>query len=170
MPADDVDEAVEAALAAAGVQPGQSTINNAELRKLRKQASENAELRNQLASEQRLRVFAEVGIPVSDPAAKYFVRGYEGELTPEAIKAAAIEARVLAPSAPVSPAEVAAHNAAIAAGAGAGTPSTAPDFQAQLNELRKKQFAPTDERGRAAHIQEIARLAKEADARFPVNI
>lgn len=36
-------------------------------------------------------LFAKAGIPLDNPKARYFVKGYDGELTTEAIKAAAAE-------------------------------------------------------------------------------
>lgn len=50
--------------------------------------AENAELKRKIA-------FMEAGIDTNDPKAKYFVKGYEGELTTEAIKAEAAEAGIL---------------------------------------------------------------------------
>lgn len=150
-----------------GLNPAQSTISNAELRKLRKDRERRQELEEKVAQLERREVFARAGIPVDDPGAKYFVKGYDGELTPEAIKAAAVEARILE-SQGATPAEVAGHQAAQAAAAGGTPPSIGPDYQARLAELAKKQFAPADDQGRAAHIAEITRLAKEAGANIPI--
>lgn len=46
------------------------------------------------AAERKL-AFVEAGIDPSLPVAKYFMKGYDGELTPEAIKSAAIEAQII---------------------------------------------------------------------------
>lgn len=62
--------------------------------------AENKTLREQAAEAARLkreRAFSKVGIDPEDPAARYFVKGYEGDLEPEAIRQAAIEARLLSP-------------------------------------------------------------------------
>ncbi len=151
-----------------GLQPRQTAIHPAELRKLRKADKENAELKAQLAEANRREQFARAGIPIDDPAAKYFVRGYDGDLTAEAIRAAAVEARVIAGS-PTTPEEIAAHQAAQAASAGGTPPSQAPDATAALAELARKQFAPGDDMARSAHIAEIARLARENQWRFPTQ-
>lgn len=75
----------------------------------------NRELaRNQRAAEDRAReleakaaeadrasrelAFLKAGVNPDDPAARYFVKGYDGELTPDAIKAAATEARIISPA------------------------------------------------------------------------
>lgn len=60
--------------------------------------SENAALREQAtqASEAaRKLAFVEAGVDPSLPVAKYFMKGYDGELTPEAIREAAIEAQII---------------------------------------------------------------------------
>lgn len=60
-----------------------------ETAELRKQAAEAAEAKRKLA-------FMEAGIDMSAPVAKYFVKGYDGEITPEAIRHAALEAQLIA--------------------------------------------------------------------------
>jgi NADH dehydrogenase/NADH:ubiquinone oxidoreductase subunit G len=40
--------------------------------------------------------FIEAGVQINDPAAKYFVKGYDGELSADAIRVAAIEAKLIA--------------------------------------------------------------------------
>lgn len=60
--------------------------------------AENAALREQAASASeaaRKLAFVEAGVDPSLPVAKYFMKGYDGELTPEAIRQAAIEAQIL---------------------------------------------------------------------------
>lgn len=50
----------------------------------------------QQASEaERKLAFVEAGIDPSLPVAKYFMKGYEGELSPDAIRQAAIEAQII---------------------------------------------------------------------------
>lgn len=53
-----------------------------EAKELRKQVAEFAVTQRELA-------FAKAGIDPASPQAKYFVKGYDGDLTPEAIRAAA---------------------------------------------------------------------------------
>jgi hypothetical protein len=55
---------------------------------LREQAEQAAESTRKLA-------FVEAGIDPSIPVAKYFMKGYDGELTAEAIRQAAIEAQII---------------------------------------------------------------------------
>jgi hypothetical protein len=65
----------------------------AELRQA-KRAAKQAETKAQQA--QRELAFYKAGLPIDDPKTQYFVKGYEGDLAPEAIKQAAVEAGFLA--------------------------------------------------------------------------
>lgn len=56
---------------------------------LRQEKESNAEAARKLA-------FVEAGVDPSLPVAKYFMKGYDGEMTPEAIRQAAIEAQIIA--------------------------------------------------------------------------
>ena len=61
-----------------------------DLREAQKQLASSAEASKKLA-------FVEAGIPLDSPMSKYFIKGYDGELTPEAIREAAQEAQLIAP-------------------------------------------------------------------------
>lgn len=72
------------------------------LKELRKKAKEydemverQAQLEAELAATKRSEVFRSVGIDPSNPKHSYFVRGYDGDLSPEAIMAEAERAGVL---------------------------------------------------------------------------
>lgn len=70
---------------------------------LKKVESENKLLRQQaqeLETLKRKMAFAEAGIDVNAPVAKYFMKGYDGEVSAEAIRAAAEEANLLQPQKP----------------------------------------------------------------------
>lgn len=151
-----------------GLNPAQTTIHNAELRKLRKQAQKAAELETKVAEMERREAFGRAGVPLDHPAADYLVRGYQGEMSPQAIKAEAIRLGIV-PSTAATPAEVAAHEAAAAAAAGGIPPSGTPDYAAQLAEMAKQRFAPADDQAMQEHITKIAQLAKQAGATIPVN-
>lgn len=69
-----------------------------ELREANKRLAETSELQKKVA-------FMEAGIPLESPMAKYFIKGYDGELTAEAIKQAAIEAQLIASEQPVNEAD-----------------------------------------------------------------
>lgn len=66
-------------------------------RSLRRAANQSGKLKKENADLKRELAFAKAGIDLADPKMGYFVRGYEGELDPKAIKSAAAEAGFLAP-------------------------------------------------------------------------
>lgn len=78
------------------VEPKQNPLR-AQLKRYEK---ENADLRKQVEQSveaQKKLAFVEAGVPLDSPMAKYFIKGYDGDLTPEAIREAAMEAQLIAP-------------------------------------------------------------------------
>ena len=69
---------------------------------LRRAANKSKKLEAELRLIKRELAFAKAGIPLDDPKMSYFVKGYDGELEADAIKAAAVEAGFLASQQPVS--------------------------------------------------------------------
>jgi hypothetical protein len=57
-------------------------------RRLAKAAKAGREAQQQLAQLERERAYVKAGVPLDDKRAAYFIAGYTGEQTPEAIKAA----------------------------------------------------------------------------------
>lgn len=151
-----------------GLQEQTEQISRRQRRKLEASEKEAAELRAKIADMERREMFRDAGIDPSDPQQRYFVRGYDGEMTIEAIKQAGVEAGYIKTT-QIPPEEQQGHLAAQAAAAGAQVPGAAPDFGAQLAEMAKKTFAATDDIGRSAHIAEIARMARDAGVRIPVT-
>lgn len=101
-----------------------------EIKSLRQQAIESESTKRELA-------FVKAGIDPSDAAAKYFVKGYDGELTQDAIKQAAIEARLLSHT--ISDEEVSEQKAwkqTNQVAAGAGSSSELPSLESRLNAAK----------------------------------
>lgn len=73
----------------------------------KKLKAENARMKRELA-------FAKAGIPLTDPKMNYFVKGYEGDLEPEAIREAATEAGFLTIEQPAVEQEATAETQAVA--------------------------------------------------------
>ena len=104
---------------------------------------ETADLRKLVAESEvakRELAFVKAGIDLTAPASKYFVKGYDGELSPEAITEAAVEAQLISPpdSVPTaSEAQAWQRTAKIAA----GTQTTQPpvDWNRRLNDARSPQ-------------------------------
>lgn len=70
---------------------------------LKKVEQENKLLRQQAAEFETLKremAFTKAGIDLNAPMARYFVKGYDGEVSPEAIRKAAEEANLIQPSVP----------------------------------------------------------------------
>jgi ribosomal protein L12E/L44/L45/RPP1/RPP2 len=67
-----------------------------DIKSLRKAASRSKKLEAELNSLRREMAFAKAGLPLDDPKMNYFVKGYEGEMSAEAIRQAALEAGFLA--------------------------------------------------------------------------
>ena len=69
----------------------------ARMKELEKEA---AELRKQIADAETAKrelAFVKAGIDPNSPMSKYFMKGYDGELDPEAIRQAAVEAQLISP-------------------------------------------------------------------------
>ena len=80
-------------------EPGRNPLR-AQLKRLEKENSELRKQTAQFAETQKKMAFMEAGIPLDSPMTKYFIKGYDGELTPEAIRVAAEEAQLIAPPTP----------------------------------------------------------------------
>jgi len=99
-----------------------------DIRSLRRAANSSKKLKAELDSVKRELEFAKAGLPLDDPKMRYFVKGYEGDITAEAIRQAAAEAGFLstqrtqqeAVPEPLAQAAEAAQTRMMAASAGAG--------------------------------------------------
>jgi hypothetical protein len=67
-----------------------------DIRSLRAAAKGKKQLEQELAELKRELAFAKAGLPMNDPKMNYFIKGYDGELSAEAIRQAALEAGFLA--------------------------------------------------------------------------
>lgn len=112
------------------------TLNRGQIRQLEKRAKGHDAAVAEAASLKRELAFARAGLP-DDPKTTYFIKGYEGELTAEAIRTAAQEAGFLeAPKAPEPAAtERAAHERLADATAGA-TNAPPQNFAADIAQAK----------------------------------
>lgn len=67
-------------------------IPRKDLKALRERSRRLAEAEQRAEEAERRLAFSEAGISTSDPKLAYFVKGYEGELTADAIRQAALDA------------------------------------------------------------------------------
>ena len=98
-----------------------------EAKELRKQVAEFAVTQRELA-------FAKAGIDPASPQAKYFVKGYDGDLTPEAIRAAAEEAQLITPQPVQVDPDKAAWQQSNRIAAGAETTSDGPSWAKRIRD------------------------------------
>lgn len=105
-------------------EPGKVTIDRSQIKSWQKQAKEGAADKVRAEAAERKLAFAEAGISLSDPKLSYFVKGYDGEFTPEAIKQAATEAGFIASE---NSDDTAALDRLNQAGAGASSPNVGAD-------------------------------------------
>lgn len=70
--------------------------DSGDIKSLRRAASGKKQLEKELEELRRELAFAKAGLPMDDPKLKYFVKGYDGELSADAIREAAMEAGFLA--------------------------------------------------------------------------
>lgn len=103
-----------------------------ETKQLRKQ---NAEL----LGNQRELAFVRAGIDPASPQAKYFVKGYDGDLTPEAIRQAAEEAQLITPQNPQQDLDKAAWQQSNRIAAGAETASSGPSWKKRVRDASSPQ-------------------------------
>jgi hypothetical protein len=114
---------------------------NADIKALRQAAKERNDLQKQLAASQRELAFAKSGLDFSDPKLKYFINGYEGDLTPDAIRQQAEADGFIAPAQntkPTDQADINAHQRMQNASAGANdTPP--PDLAEKLRQANSQE-------------------------------
>ena len=96
-----------------------------DFKNLRAKARKADQYERELAQAKRELAFVRAGVPLDDPKMTYFVKGYDGDLEPDAIRSAAIEAGFMqappAQSDPVVEAAAAGQAAVMAASTGAVT-------------------------------------------------
>jgi hypothetical protein len=101
-----------------------------EVETLREKAAEAEKLQKELA-------FSKAGIPMDAPMSKYFIKGYEGEFTPEAIRKAAEEANLIQGSQPeTSQQEQQAWNRMKTASTAGQTSEPAVDWVSRINNAK----------------------------------
>ena len=74
----------------------ETASGDGDIKSLRRAASGKKKLEQELADLRRELAFAKAGLPMNDPKMNYFVKGYEGEMSADAIRQAALEAGFLA--------------------------------------------------------------------------
>lgn len=123
-------------------------------RRAAKAAKRAEEAEAKAAAAERRLAFAEAGVKLDDPKAKWFVKGYDGDIDAAAIKAAAAEAGLVEstePAAQVPADEQQAHERIANTSTGADAPQ-GRDFRAEMMAAKSP--------------EELHRIAREAGVRF----
>ena len=89
-----------------------SSGDSGDIKSLRRAANGKKQLEKELADLRRELAFAKAGLPMDDPKMNYFIKGYDGEMDADAIRAAAMEAGFLASQSSSEDATLAAAGAA----------------------------------------------------------
>lgn len=110
------------------------------IRDLEEKASRVGELETQLAEVKRQAAFIEAGITSANPAYKYFTKAYDGDLTPEAIRAEATAAGFLqlaeAPSSAQQDSPMLSHYGRIVEASEGATPAPTTDLVEGINQAQ----------------------------------
>ena len=112
----------------------------ARMRQLEKENAEAKKLLAEAETAKRELAFVKAGIDLTSPMSKYFVKGYDGDYSPESIRQAAVEAQLISPPEPsplVEEAQAWNRTAKIAAGTQTAQPPV--DWNRRLQEARNPQ-------------------------------
>jgi hypothetical protein len=119
-------------------QPQESNPVRARMKQLEK---ETRELRKQVAEAQAAQkelAFVKAGLDLASPMAKYFVKGYDGELSPEAIRLAAEEAQLITPQPKVDAADKQAWQESNKIAAGSVTAPPEPSWVKRIQDANSE--------------------------------
>lgn len=119
-------------------QPRQNPLR-ARMKQLEKENAEKEQALAKALQAQRELNFMKAGINPDDAKFKYFVKAYDGELAPDAIKQAAIEAQLMSPANQIGQEEAGAWGRTdnVAAGTHVATPE--PDLITRINRAKSEQ-------------------------------
>lgn len=110
----------------------------ARLKQLEKENRDKDARIAQLVEMERKMVFMEAGINTGDPKFRYFVKGYDGELNPEAIRQAAEEAQLIAPQPPVDETDKQAWQTTNRIAAGAESSPEGPSWVKRIRDAQSE--------------------------------
>lgn len=83
--------------------------------------------------------FLKAGVNPDNPMAKYFVKAYDGELSPDAIKQAAIEAQLMSPENQIPANEAGAWGRTDEVAAGSHVTTPPPDLATRISRAKSEQ-------------------------------
>lgn len=126
-----------------------------DIKSLRRAASGKKKLEQELAELRRELAFAKAGLPMDDPKMNYFIKGYDGEMTAEAIRQSALEAGFLASQSSASEDPVV--SAAAAAQQRVMSASSGVSYEGMSEEAALAQLEAAMEEGGIEAMLDVAR-------------
>jgi peptidoglycan hydrolase CwlO-like protein len=108
----------------------------ARMKQLEKQVREKDTLLAKYAETEKKMTFMEAGVDTSNPKFKYFVKAYDGEMNPEAITQALVEAQLITPQTVQPDPDKAAWQQTNRIAAGAETASEGPSWIKRINDAQ----------------------------------
>ena len=142
-----------------------ATLPRREIRRFEKDRRELSKAQQERDDAVRQLVFARAGIDLDDPAAEWFLKGYDGEMTPDAVKTAAIKARLLRDGesgAPITSAEMQGHELMGRVANGSAPVSQEDDISRQLREVKQNIHWKNADQAQA----EIMRIVDNNDIKY----
>lgn len=106
----------------------------ARMKQLEKAVREKDALLAKYAETEKKMSFMEAGVNTSDPKFKYFIKAYDGEMDPDAIKQALVEAQLITPQSSPNDVDKAAWQQTNRIAAGAETTSEGPSWLKRIND------------------------------------
>jgi hypothetical protein len=137
-------------------QPETSDTQNPVRARMKQLEKENREYKKMLAETEQVKrelAFAKLGVDSNDPKFKYFVKAYDGELSPEAVRQALEEAQLITPQPLVDDSERQGWQQTNKVAAGSEVAPPPPSWVKRIQEANSEQelYAIFDE----AHQQGI---------------
>jgi hypothetical protein len=113
----------------------------ARMKQLEKELQQSKQALAEAEALKKEMAFIKAGIPMDNPMAKYFVKGYDGEVSPEAIRTAAEEAQLIQKAVDDAKAksEVDAWNRVTRASRAGESSEPVVDWNTKLNQARNEQ-------------------------------
>ena len=138
------------------------TLKRSQIRALEKAAKDNQRLSDENDTLKRDKAFADAGVDLKDPKTSYFMAGYKGDMTAEAIKKAAEEAGFMkAPELTPEQQEQLKATGAVAAAAQGAQPMNAASQEGMKAEMEKAMESGGKEAMIAVAVKYGARVENE---------
>lgn len=109
------------------------------MKQLEKENRETKKLLAELQAQAKELAFVKAGVDTADPKFKYFVKAYDGEMIPEAIKAALEEAQLITPQPKPEDTDKAAWQQTNKIAAGAETASEGPSWAKRISDASSEE-------------------------------